>query len=304
MISICIPVFNKDITSLHHQLSAQIKGVKRDSCELIIIDDYSAYDYKLINREICRKDVYFELPENAGRSAIRNLFARYSGKKYLLFLDCDSIIENPAFLENYLDVIEQDTQVICGGRIYPKDPPEREKMLRWKYGKLRESKTAAERKKDPYRSFMSNNFLIRRSVFEKIRFDERLRGYGYEDTLFAYSLKQAGIRVDNIENPVINGGLESNSSYLAQTDEAMLNLTDILRSGKYDEKIAEYISILSFYKRVGRNAKSISTAFNILRPLIVSMLSKGYVNLRLYDFYKLGTLNSLQIGAHSKVQNI
>lgn len=304
MISICIPVLNYNIKSLHDQLSALIRGEKKDRCEIITIDDHSDLKYKLINREICRENVYVELPENIGRSAIRNLFARYSTRKYLLFLDCDSIIENPAFLQNYFDVIENDPQVVCGGSRYSAYPPEREKMLRWKYGTLRECKTFTQRKKYPYRSFMTNNFLIGRSVFEKIRFDERLRGYGYEDTLFGYTLRQGGVRIDHIENPVINGGLESNVDYLAKTDEAMLNLADILKSGRYDDKISEYISLLSFYKKLNSHSRSISLAFNILRPLIVSMLSRGYVNLRLYDFYKLGTLNGLHRDGYSKTQTI
>jgi len=203
-----------------------------------------------VNREVCKDDFYVELEKNKGRSGIRNMFSGLSSKKYLLFIDCDSIIENPGFLKKYLAYIKQAPQVVCGGSIYTKDPPDRERMLRWKYGTSRESKPAHIRIKDPYRSFMANNFLIERDISGRIRFDERLKGYGYEDTLFGYSLRKAGIRIDHIDNPVVNGGLEKNADYLARTDEAMSNLVEMMRSGNYTDEITEYISLLAFYKKV------------------------------------------------------
>jgi glycosyltransferase involved in cell wall biosynthesis len=293
MISICIPVFNYNVTSLHSQLLAQISDVNKHTCDIIIIDDHSEEEFRKVNREVCKDDIYIELPENAGRSGIRNLFSGISSKKYLLFIDCDSIVDNPEFLEKYLDYIKQAPQVVCGGSIYTKDPPERERMLRWKYGTSRESKPARKRIEDPYRSFMANNFLIEREIFSRIRFDERLKGYGYEDTLFGYSLRKAGIRIDHIDNPVVNGGLENNTDYLARTDEAMSNLVEIMRSGKFNDEITEFISLLTFFKKVKKYSRGISIAFSLLRPMIVKMLSKGYANLRLYDLYKLGTFNHL-----------
>ncbi|OQB64832.1 MAG: Glycosyl transferase family 2 [Bacteroidetes bacterium ADurb.Bin145] len=272
---------------------AQMNEVKKDSCDIIVIDDHSEEEFRKVNREICKDNVYVELEKNKGRSGIRNMFSGLSSKKYLLFIDCDSIVENPLFLKKYLGCIEQAPQVVCGGSIYTKDPPERERMLRWKYGTSRESKPADIRIKDPYRSFMANNFLIERDISGKIRFDERLKGYGYEDTLFSYSLRKAGVRIEHIDNPVVNGGLETNADYLARTDEAMSNLVEMMRSGNYNDEITEYISLLAFYKKVKKYEKSISFAFSLFRPAIVNMLSRGYVNLRLYDFYKLGTFNHL-----------
>ena len=293
MISICIPVFNYDICSLHNQLSEQISELKGNNIELIVIDDHSEEEYRSKNRQVCKDDLYVELTENVGRSRIRNMFAGYSGNKYLLFLDCDSIVGYSGFLKKYLEVIEQGPGVVCGGSIYTKDPPERYKMLRWKYGTFRESKSAFIRRKDPYRAFMTNNFLIDRNIFERIRFDERLSGYGYEDTLFSYSLRKSGIKIDHIENPVINGGLENNADYLAKTHEAIVNLVEMLRSGVYDNEITEYITLLDFYKKVKRYNKSIAFTYSLFRPVIVNLLSRGFVNLRLYDFYKLGTFNHL-----------
>ena len=293
MISICIPVFNYNITSLRNQLLAQINEVKKDICDIIIIDDHSEEEFRKVNREVCKDEVYIELEKNKGRSGIRNMFSGLSSRKYLLFIDCDSIIENPGFLKKYLGYIEQAPQVVCGGSIYTKDPPERERLLRWKYGISRESKPACKRMEDPCRSFMANNFLIERDISGRIRFDERLKGYGYEDTLFGYSLKKAGIRIDHIDNRVVNGGLEKNTDYLARTDEAMSNLVEMMRSGNYNDEITEYISLLAFYKKVKKYERSINFVFSLSKPLIVNLLSRGYVSLRLYDFYKLGKFNHL-----------
>ena len=159
MISICIPVYNFDVTFLVSELSEQIKALNED-IELILIDDSSNVEYKEINRQISKDHTYIELPENIGRSRIRNLFLKYSVFRYLLFLDCDCSVQSEGFLGKYLDIIKQNPSVVCGGSIYDTKSPGRDKMLRWKYGALRESKPCHIRNKFPNRSFMANNFPV------------------------------------------------------------------------------------------------------------------------------------------------
>jgi hypothetical protein len=72
MISICIPVYNFNITSLISELSNQIDLLNTE-CEIIVIDDCSD-KFKRINQIACAKHTYIELSENIGRARIRNLF--------------------------------------------------------------------------------------------------------------------------------------------------------------------------------------------------------------------------------------
>ena len=130
-----------------------------------------------------------------------------------------------AYLLKWIPMINT-ASVICGGTLYndsaPGDP---DKILRWKYGRIREQKKAAERNKHPHSNFSTFNFLIEKSVFSKIRFNEELKQYGHEDTLLGYQLKKAGINVLHIDNGLIHEGVESNREFLNKTKLGIENLS-------------------------------------------------------------------------------
>ncbi len=300
MISICIPVYNFEIDLLINALSDQMKSLD-EQMELIVIDDHSGADIKARNKASCQNCKYIELPENIGRSKIRNLFLNYSSQDYLLFLDCDCLIENPRFLKNYLETLKDQPKVVCGGRIYGPQPPGRQQRLRWKYGVYKESQTCESRKKQPYKSFLSNNFLIQRRVLEEIKFDERITQYGHEDTLFGYSLKKNQIPISHIDNPVLNGDIETNEEYLRKTGEGITNLLAILNYEEYHQDLIKDISLLRFYKKIRKYENIVLWLFLLKKPIIKALLKKGYVNLRLFDFYKLGLfIEQKKLSRHEK----
>ena len=288
MISICIPVYNFNITSLINDLSNQLNSLNIQ-CEIIVIDDCSD-SFKKINKIKCGKHTYIELSENIGRARIRNLFLKYAKYEYLLFLDCDSLIKTTSFLFNYVEIIKEKPSVVCGGRLYETNRVKREKRLRWKYGILRESQPCSVRQEFPNKSFMTNNFLISKKVFEENKFDERIVKYGHEDTLFGFSLKKRNIKITHIDNPIINGDVELNREYLNKTREGIINLISILNLTKYDKDLIDDITILSFYNKVRKIEKIVNLSFVISKPLIVFLLTKGYISLYLFDYYKLGIL--------------
>ena len=288
MISICIPAYNFNISSLINELSNQLDSLNV-LCEIIVIDDCSE-NFKKINEIACEKHTYIELPENIGRARIRNLFLQYTKYEYLIFLDCDSLIKTNSFLSNYVELIEKKTSVVCGGRVYEASRPGRERRLSWKYGTLRESQSYSSRQEFPNKSFMTNNFLISKKVLEDNKFDERIVKYGHEDTLLGFSLKKKNIIITHIDNPVINGGLELNREYLNKTGEGLISLIQILNFTKYDKDLIDAVTILSFYHRIRKVEKIVHLSFCISKPLIVFLLTRGYVSLFLFDYYKLGIL--------------
>lgn len=290
MISICIPIYNFKVVDLVKKLSIQSKFLDVPS-EIILIDDHSDNSFKKINKKNCEKEIYIQLEKNIGRAAIRNQFLNYSKYDNLLFLDCDSIILSDDFLSKYVSAIkEQPNSLICGGREYQKFPPKRSKMLRWKYGMIKESKTFDLRKQNPNKSFMTNNFVISREIFEKIQFDERLVEYGHEDTLFGYELKKMNIDIIHIDNSILNGDLENNAEYIKNTENAISNLIHILEYTNYDKELINDVSILLSFYKLYKVRKIIYVIFILLKPIIKYFLSKGYTNLNLFDFYKLGIL--------------
>lgn len=290
MISICIPIYNFNVTELVTDLSRQSNLLNVPS-EIILIDDGSESTFKEINKTICEKEIYIELEKNIGRSAIRNRFLDHSKYDNLLFLDCDSIIHTDDFLAKYVDALKNHPEnVICGGRIYEANAPERAKRLRWKYGIVKESKSYEIRSQNPNASFMTNNFIISRSIFEAIPFDEGLREYGHEDTLFGFELKKRSVNIIHIDNTIRNGHLENNIEYIENTEKAVTNLIYILEHTNYDKDLIQDIRLLRIFYKLYKLRSIIRLAFRILKPLIKYTLSRGYVSLYLFDFYKFGIL--------------
>ena len=290
MISICIPVFNFDVRALVGKLSDQLKSANFEG-EIVIIDDCSTTEFKAINKSVCVQQTYVELKENVGRSKIRNLFLKYTKYDNLLFLDCDGIVIHENFISNYTLFIEnKEYNVVCGGRIYDTNSVKRKHKLRWKYGLKKESQPLDVRLQAPNKSFMTNNFLIRRSLFEQIRFEERINKYGHEDTLFGYMLKQKGLNIDHIDNPILNGDIETNALYLNKTEEGLANLVYIIKYQDYDNDFMEDVSILDFYQNLKSRKQDgvVYFFYKLFGPIIRYLLLKGFVNLKLFQFYKLG----------------
>ena len=292
MISICVPIYNFEVSPLLDELALQMANTE-EAVELILIDDCSSSEYKAINKSHCNTYKYIELEKNIGRAKIRNLFLDYAQYEHLLFLDCDSLIPSKSFLSNYLKAIKEDKNtIICGGRVYDSTKPDSNKLLRWKYGIERESLSCEERKRQPNKSFMTNNFLISKTLLQEIKFDERLSEYGHEDTLFGFELKKRGIEINHINNPVLNGDLEYNTEYLEKTEVGIHNLISILDYVNHDPDFIQDISLLNFYSKpsIKKLIPFIIILFPFLKPFIKFFLINGFISIRLFNFYKLGIL--------------
>jgi glycosyltransferase involved in cell wall biosynthesis len=295
MLSICIPIFNFDATDLLTDLQYQVNRVNVP-VEIVCIDDCSSSPFVENNKEICSKSgTYIQLNCNIGRAKIRNLFLEHTKYEYLLFIDCDSVIISPHFIEHYLNAICEDTTVICGGRVYSEKKPPRQNLLRWQFGRKRESLHLDVRCKHPNRSFMTNNFLIKRSTLAEIKFEERLEQYGHEDTLFGFQLKINNICITHIDNPVLNGHLEHNSEFLIKTEHGLENLISILSYVDHHHGYINDVTLLNFYHqcRKKRITPLIIVVFSASQSFLKIFLSTGFAGLWLFDFYKLGFFTSL-----------
>ena len=233
MLSIVIPIFNQDVRSLVYTLVKQCNKLDINF-QVLCFDDGSDQKYRELNKELAFKiNVnYTEMPENLGRSKIRNWLGKAAYYEYILFLDGDSTIKSKDFIKKYLDYLPTDA-VVYGGRQYaPKKPRAKKKVLHWKYGSKRESLSANKRKKDPYLNFQSNNFLIPERIFKKYLFDEKIDGYGYEDLQYAFDLRKNDIAIKHIDNPVIHDGLEINTAFIKKTENSINNLVALYKNDK------------------------------------------------------------------------
>jgi hypothetical protein len=156
--------------------------------------------------------------------------------EWLWYLDCDSLIlDNKQILKTYIKNARQDS-ILSGGRVYQPEPPkEKSKQLHWKWGYQRELSDPVLRMRDPVNHFLSNNFFLHKSIFNKIRFDIQLLGYGYEDTLFAAEAVHCGFRIIHILNSVLHNGLEPTDVFLNKIEQSLDNLIrlrDVCREKK------------------------------------------------------------------------
>lgn len=292
MLSICIPIYMQNVTKLVTDLELQMEKLEVP-CELILIDDCSSDLYKRQNEAACSKHKYHKLEKNIGRSKIRNLFLQYAQYKYLLFLDCDAEVIDDSFLRNYIPyLLESEYSVICGSSIYQKEKPNRNKRLRWKNGRIRETISPEVRMKRPHSSFMTSNVIIKKSIFDIITFDENLTKYGHEDTLFGYALMKQNISILHIYNPVLNADLDTNKVFVNKMEYALDNLVIILKSINFAPEFIQNNKLLSLYFKLKSKhiIPFVCFLFFFVKQIIRFLLINGVASLFILDIYKFGVL--------------
>ena len=293
MLSILIPVYNFNVTSLVTELNRQAKNLKIDY-EIILIDDASKPEFKEKNTNLndASNVEYIELEKNIGRSKIRNLLAKKAKYKYLIFMDCDSAVSKVDYVKNYIFYAKGEV-LVCGGRTYEEQMPDNTDFsLAWKYGSVRETTNAEIRNQNPNRSFLTNNFFISKSIFNKISFDEKITKYGHEDTLFGYELKKIGINIIHINNSLIHIGLEKNKEFLKKTKTGIENLKYIAENYNLPDLFNE-VKLWKTYKKLGFIRFPVKILFKISEPILTKNLTSINPNLFLFDLFKLGYLCSL-----------
>jgi len=290
-ISILIPVNNYDIIALVHSMKEGMENVGEFS-EILIGDDGSSEEYRKKYQSLAGEKIKIITSEkNIGRAAIRNRMINEATGDYLLFIDADVMIRGTAenYLTRWLENIHLG-RVISGGILYNDNPPgDPDKLLRWKYGRLKEQKKTHERNKHPHSSFSTFNVLIERSVFHKIRFYEELKQYGHEDTLFSYQLKKAGINIHHIDNGLIHEGLETNKEYLTKVKLSIENLSRLYDNVTDKKTFAATVNLLRSFIWIKRFRLRglLAGIFIRYRDRMEISLDSSKISLLLFWFYKI-----------------
>ena len=291
MLSILIPIYNFAVKELVSELSSQAESLNIPF-EILCIDDKSTTLFLESNQGLDKiKGVNYQLlKKNIGRSAIRNLLSEKAQFDHLLFLDCDIRI-NDNFLKKYVE-FKDKSEVIVGGVSYADfDNLEKDKLLRWKYGKNREERKAHFRNQRPYTSFSACNMLISRNVSQKIRFTESLTKYGHEDTLYGFELEFHSLTVMHIDNPIIHLGIDETSVFLEKTELALINLLSLQKS---HPKACKNIKVCKYYDTFRKTLFLTKGFFQICRYICRKLLIGGNTNLSVFDLYKLSFMLCLK----------
>jgi len=290
-ISLLVPVCDYDIVAIVHSMKGCI-GVIPEFIEILIGDDGSSPENKIKYKALEGDGVrLISSDTNIGRASIRNRLALEAKGDYLLFIDADAMVLGTAeaYIQKWIKSIGI-ARVISGGIQYHESPPgDPDRILRWKNGIKREQKKASYRNKHPYSSFTTFNVLIDRTVFEKLRFNEEIRQYGHEDTLFSYQLHKADIKVAHVDNGLVHEGLESNRDYINKTRLSIENLSKLYDFVTDKNSFASSVKLLRDFRflSVFKLTLILAGLFIRFRERMELRIDSAKPPLWLFDFYKI-----------------
>lgn len=296
MISVLIPLFQVNADSLINSLIKQLSSISKPY-EILIGDD-SPYQVAnaIIDNWKHQHIRYFHNQYSLGRSANRNMLADQAVYENLIFIDCDALVYDSAFIMNYIKEIDGES-VLCGGTAYQKRKPDnKEQILRWTYGSKREVHSSIVRNRNPYNSFSSFNFCMPARIFREIRFDERIKDYGHEDTYFGFELKEQAVLVKHLENPLIHNGLESTDVFLEKTKRSIEGLLSLSKRDAVPEGFLENNTLWRASERIRKSGLStlLKALFPFLERYVVVFLRSQNPSMFLFDLYKLAYLSRIQ----------
>ena len=276
MLSILIPTYNYNIVPLVREIRDQVLACDI-AFEILVYDDGSQSTLNIENKSInlFENCIFKELPNNIGRSAIRNLLAQNAKHENLVFLDADAFPKNPCFIENYLNSINK--KVVIGGITHTEKIPEKPFKLRWLYTKIREQK----------KGLHSSNFFIQKKLLQSNPFDENLTKYGCEDVLFFNTLINKNIPIHHIDNPIIHNGNDDSDTFIKKTEQAVENLLLLLEENKLKKQHYKVSVIYNKLKSL-KLEKLLVFLFKLFKPLLHKNFNSNFPSIFLYDFYRLG----------------
>lgn len=285
-ISVLIPTYNYDCSSLVQQLHQQL-DCSGAEYELLIVDDGSTDE--AIAKML--QDLAHELPNVAyhrqeksrTRAAMRNQLWRYAKFEWQLQVNSNVQVLHDNFVKLYLDAISDNVQVICGNcnALQQTDSFTLRNYYEQDFYKKNRISYCNQH---PFAFFRNTNCMYRRSVFEKCKYNEAVKGYGCEDFLFGETLKEAHITIKYIDNPVTYVDFESSREYLQKTQEALHTLASIA------EQVHTSSGLLNVVRKLDgwHLAWVIRIWHRLFEHLEESNLCSSHPNLTLFALYKLG----------------
>lgn len=302
MLSVLIPTYDENVVALATALSEQIAQLPEGG-ELIIVDQASNGAFASANQSInsLPHSQYISWNEKRGRAANRNHLADIAKGDWLLFLDSDTEVISPNLLLSFWNEREEKG-VVCGKMVYTDVQPPGDLRLRWKYGRAREMRSAHERNKHPFNSFLSFAFLIHRNSFNLVRFNEEIVEYGHEDTLFGKRLAHEFIRVKHTDIPLLHTGIIPADEFLEKVRQSIRSLEVLTENGHVDEDFRVY----ALQQRLAKMHLDTLAAgfFKICRKAMERNLTSRHPSLTLLDIYKLTYFCTLRRGVSTSAKTL
>lgn len=290
-LTILLPTYNDSARALAAELCRQASAIGGLSYEVYIVDDGST-DERIRRENMLVSELpcchYAQEEHHDCRSAMRNAMARYGQYEWCLMIDARLTPCDDQFLKRYLESGAEEGGVVIGGVTVDggmEEPCLVKENLRFRYERHEQRNHSLEaRRRNPYRSMRTTNFFFHRSVLQRVPYDERVKGYGYEDVLLGKALSEAGIPVLHIDNPVVYTSFEDNEKYLQKVREALQTLK------QFEGELTDYSPLLSLNANLSR--LGLSPMVRLFHSLFGKMERKNLIgkrpNLLVFKLYKLG----------------
>lgn len=253
---------------------------------------------------------YIERPKNVGRSAIRNFLAHTAHYSHLIFLDGDVAIKRGNFVQTYL-AHRNDADVIIGTLHFSRmqvacdtaediightkrakeetkkttEPMLYDDNLKYRYEQqFLAQHPVKKRMQQPYASFRTTNFMVRRDLLLAYPFDETFHEYGYEDTLFGKQLKEHGATLIHLDNAATIADYEDNATFVAKTEESLRTLA------AHAHQLQGYSTLLHTANKLKclHLQPLIAFVFELFKGLLHKNLCSNSPSVFLFNVYKLG----------------
>lgn len=285
-LSILIPSYNDICLPLVETLKDQADMIDGLCYEIIVADDGSTdasilgKNRKIADMEHCH---FLERGINVGRAAIRNFLGQKAKYDWLIFIDCE-VEPSTNLITKYANA-ETEADIICGGITIGGEENREGLCLRYMYEKSMEpSYTTAQRNKHGFYSFRTTNFMIKKDVLIRVPFNENIKTYGYEDVIFGKQLKQAGYRIEHIDNSVCMYAYEDNQLFIEKTEEALRTLKS------FSKETGDFSPILKVTSTLNRChiLWLVKLCFKMANKKLRNNLCGDNPKLLFYKLYKLG----------------
>jgi glycosyltransferase involved in cell wall biosynthesis len=242
MLSVLAPFYRDNPAPLLHALDREAADLG-GAVEVITLDDGTGDECLAANvsRTIGRMSLparFIRLAGNVGRAKGRNRMAGEARGQWLLFLDSDMAPDAPRFLGAYLDLIAASpAPVVCGGFSLHQTPDTPDHALHRHMALKSDCLPAAQRNLAPEKHVFTSNLLVRRDVFEANHFDERFRGWGWEDVEWGMRVAR-NHPILHIDNPATHLGLDTAPVMAAKYEQSAANFARV---------VAEHLQIVETY---------------------------------------------------------
>ena len=286
-LSVLIPAYERTCYKLVEDLHAQLEE-SRAEYEIIVLEDGGRdqvshiANLKINDLTHCH---YERRTRNVGRSAIRNRLADEAQGEWLLFIDADAKMVRRDFIRRYLAAAAEGHKLVCGGITHRDTPPARDCLLRWCYDRTFELQVGLV---SPQLSCF--NFMVERALFMKVRFNESVTTYGWEDVLLGVGLREQGAEMTTIDNPLLHDDADKSVRFMEKTRESLNTLHT------HEHLLLQYTRLGNVVNTIRRwhMAAVVRGLFVAARPLMEHQLLGRHPDMRVFAAYKLGYYLSLR----------